>query len=426
MNPSRLTRILITAFILLAMVPSPALAGEKDPITGVLFAEWTAAQQTELQNLLGGVLPERDGYLIPGPLDIRAAESSDAGPFYHSLRIVCPDLAAQQEALKALSGDDPGRIIEQEIYLDRVEADEPIGYRGILLKMELGGMPVTIQLSTVQQTRWLIWAKQFFVSQGDTPADSRAVAAYASAVSDYFHQLDRGAGEAAPAAVDFGLPQALDIYAPPPDYVIPGYDNYQNFLHSHNEIKTDFARGITAFMPSDSLLKAIVDNAPAVAFPNKEAPMLQREYRKFYDRQGDVRVMSTLTRAGFDTLAAGEYFFAVGLSGKIRFGRELLRAEVDRLEKETGRKVPRANHAFLFPGEPVLTAGAFFLDEVDGEPVLTEVSAQSGHYFYSNVSPTIKEDISVNSNHYLMTLGHFFKSLNEMEIGYGDVLIRKF
>jgi hypothetical protein len=112
------------------------------------------------------------------------------------------------------------------------------------------------------------------------------------------------------------------------------------------------------------------------------------------------------------------------MNGTVRFGRELLREEVKRLEKETGRKVARANHAFLFPGEPVLTAGAFFIAR-DSLPHLVEVNGQSGHYFYSNVTPTIREDIAVRSNSYLLTLGHFFRALDRLGIPYDGILIRK-
>ena len=153
--------------------------------------------------------------------------------------------------------------------------------------------------------------------------------------------------------------------------------------------------------------------------------MIQSEYRKFFERGGDMRVMETLTEVGFDTLRSGEYFFAVSLDGTIRFGRELLRSEVERLEEETGRKVPRANHAFLFPGEPILTAGAFFIER-DVSPRIVKVTAQSGHYFYSNVSPSIREDIAERSDHYLITLGHFFKALNDLGINYSNVLVSKF
>jgi len=115
----------------------------------------------------------------------------------------------------------------------------------------------------------------------------------------------------------------------------------------------------------------------------------------------------------------------MNVAGQIRFGRELLREEVERIEAETGRKAPRANHAYLFPGEPLLTAGAFWI-EADPEPRLTEVTAGSGHYFYSNIQPTIREDIAEHSNEYVWTLGHFFRGLDSLGIAYDDVLIRKY
>ena len=146
--------------------------------------------------------------------------------------------------------------------------------------------------------------------------------------------------------------------------------------------------------------------------------------KKYSERGGDLSRLRTLTREAFDTLSNGEYFFAVALSGKVRFGKELLREEVDRIERETGQKVPRANHATLLPGEPVLTAGAFFID-VRGDNRLAEINAQSGHYFYSNIQPTIKEDISVRSDKYFLTLGHFLKALERLGISCDGVLLSK-
>jgi hypothetical protein len=123
-------------------------------------------------------------------------------------------------------------------------------------------------------------------------------------------------------------------------------------------------------------------------------------------------------------LAEGEYFYAVGLNGKIRFALEMPREQVQRIEEETGRRLPRANHAFLFPGEPVLTAGAFFVER-SPEARIAAVNTQSGHYFYSNVSPTVREDISVRSDRYLLTVGHFFKALDREGICHEGVLVSK-
>ena len=92
---------------------------------------------------------------------------------------------------------------------------------------------------------------------------------------------------------------------------------------------------------------------------------------------------------------------------------------------ETGKEVPRANHAFLFPGEAILTAGAFFVDVENDSPVLTRVNAQSGHYFYSNVSSSIQNDIAVRSDEYLLTLGHFFIALESLGIPYDAIRVSK-
>jgi hypothetical protein len=81
----------------------------------------------------------------------------------------------------------------------------------------------------------------------------------------------------------------------------------------------------------------------------------------------------------------------------------------------------------LFPGEPVLTAGAFFVEagEAGAEPAIVEVNTHSGHYFYSNVTSTIREDISRRSDEYLLTIGHFFVALDREGISYSGILVSK-
>ncbi|MCH9025175.1 MAG: hypothetical protein IH931_07555, partial [candidate division Zixibacteria bacterium] len=242
---------------------------------------------------------------------------------------------------------------------------------------------------------------------------------------DYFYEIDKGNLDAPePKAVDFGLEESFDLYAPAPDYVIQGYQNYKDYLKSHAEIITSNLSEILAFVPTETGLDRLKSEAPDIAYPNKEFPLLQEEFRKFIRRGGKMDYMRTLTKEVFDTLKTAEYFFAVGISGKVRFGRELLREEVKRIEAETGQKPARANHAFLFVGEPILTAGAFFIEN-EGEPRIVEVNTRSGHYFYSNITATIREDVAERSNDYFMTIGHFFRALDSLEIVYHDVLLRK-
>ena len=113
----------------------------------------------------------------------------------------------------------------------------------------------------------------------------------------------------------------------------------------------------------------------------------------------------------------------MGLNGTVRFGRELTREEVAKVE-ETGKKPARANHAFLFPGEPIMTAGAFFIS-CEGPGHLEEINTQSGHYFYSNITATIKEDIAERSDSYFITVGHLLNAFDKLGINYDGVVISK-
>jgi hypothetical protein len=270
----------------------------------------------------------------------------------------------------------------------------------------------------------MIWMRGLLVGEYGL-IDVKRARQHARAVSDYLYAVDLGLREPVlKSAVEFGLPEAVDLYAADPPYVIEGYENYQRAVHEHAAIRADFANGILAFLPTDSLRDALVANAESCAYPNKEAPVFQEEMRKFQERGGDMRSVQTLTREGLDTLSAGEYFFAVGLNGRIRFGRELPREDVARIEKETGRKVPRANHAFLFPGEPILTAGGLIVER-NPAPRIALANTHSGHYFYSNVSTTIREDIAVRSDRYLLSIGHFLRALESVGIPGDSIVISK-
>ncbi len=407
-------------FVLL-LATGTAFADSRSPIISE-FPEWRKCQDIELQRHLESLFPEDQGYLITGPLapDMARIAPGVGERIFSSQRVICPDPASLSAAVTQVVQSDLFRSVR--VYIAEALIDTLYGgYRGVLAVYTNNGEEKVIQLNTVNQTRWLIWR----VATSHTSGNENSYYQYSIAVSDYLYAVDSGQEDAKePRASSFGLPQNLDFYPPRPEYVIEGYANYKEFLYRHREIITDFARGIEAFIPTDSLLSILKANVPRVAYFNKEAPLLQYEYRKFFERGGDVRVMRTLTPDIFIALAPGEYFFAIGLSEKIRFSRELPREEVGKIEKETGKKVPRANHAFLFPGEPVLTAGAFFIEGQDPSH-LAQVNAHSGHYFYSNTTATIREDITVHGNEYLLTLGHFFNALDSLGISYNEILINK-
>ena len=404
--PAGIQCVLTIAVALVMIAVAPSVAQQTSALTGQEYLDRVAREDAETQATLREMFPESEGYVVVGPpaMDDR---------FF---RIICQDLDVVERTWKRLEADD-------SLLIMHLVRGEKTTLASIAASFLLDDGFVIVAFLTPQQLRFRIW-DQSAAALGIAENDERYWR-YRVAVADYLHEIDLGHVEVdAPPATEFGLPETADIYAPRPDYVIEGYDNYKAFLLSHGDIYTDFAKGVAAFIPGDSLLAALKAGAPHCAFPNKEHPMLQYEYREFFERGGDVAVMQTLTAEGFDTLVTGEYFFAVGMNGTIRFGRELPREEVRRLEEESGHKVPRANHAFLFPGEPVRTAGAFFIDR-DSLPHLVKVNAQSGHYFYSNVTPTIREDIAERSDSYLLTLGHLFNALDSLGISYDSVLISK-
>ena len=428
---------------LLAASRVPAEPEPVPPISGEQLEQWISSQDMQLQDLLAGILPESAGYFITGPLDPAYDGDLDGMSFYRTVRVVCPDLPMRDSALFRLQIQSSVQVLEVAVdSVASVTREDSTGYRGAFAVMRHGANIDTVQVITYQQLRWLIWARRTLF--GDTSGvDMDRLREYARAVSRYLQAMDRckpntdgrvgcwdpQSGlppETEVTILESGvLPQSLALYAPDPDYVIEGYDNYKSFLRSYRPIYTDFARGVVSFVPSDSLRNALIRRSPREAYRNKEAAKLQEEFDEFLQqRGGNWTIIATLTAEAFDTLVPGEYFFAVGLDGSVRFGRELPREEVKRIEETTGRKPARANHAFLFPGEPVLTAGAFFV-EVGDDHRIAAINAQSGHYFYSNIQPSIREDIAERSDHYLLTLGHFLQALESLGIPYENAAISK-
>ncbi|UCD17574.1 MAG: hypothetical protein JSV44_01345 [Candidatus Zixiibacteriota bacterium] len=409
----------------LLLLATASIAGSIDPITDEDFNSHSAGQQVDLQNELVRIFRESDGFITIGPLSPVTYPESVADSFWSSVRVIGSGFRHYRDALDILNAPDKFHHIINNVR--GLEADFDVivpGFRGTVIEVNWAGGITWIQFLSPQQMRFALWLHDTRKRAGRN-FDNAAFAGYVLAVSGYLAEIENGNFEAPePKSQDYGLPDSLDLYAADPDYVIQGYRNFKDSLYSHAELQTDFAQGITAFIPTKETLEYMKASAFPEAYPNKEAPKLQEELREFFRRGGKLHTMQTLTKEGFDTLGTGEYFFAVGLSGKIRFGRELEREEVERIERETRQKVPRANHAFLFPGEPVLTAGAFFIDK-RADQKLVRVNAQSGHYFYSNIHESIYDDIAKKSDRYLMSLGHFFKALDLLKIDYEGILISK-
>jgi hypothetical protein len=422
--------VFLLGLALLAGTHAAALAGVKDPIEGDAFRALVAAQDLELQHELEAVcarvVGEGVGCLVTGPMDPFYDGADGAKRLFHSVRVVCSDSETPQRIVEALRED--GRLEQSANHrrLEKTVQRAIPGFRGVIVVVDMDGDKRRALLLTEHENRWLVWVRDVHAN-AFADVESKQFEDYALAVSDYLFGLrddparEQEGADRCPKASAFGLTDSASFYAPRPPYVIQGYTNYKEFLHAHEDIHTPFAQGILGFVPGDSLRGAMTGSPPEKAWPNKEQPIIQHEYRKFFGRGGNTAVLRTLDGDMIADLEPGEYFYCVGLSGRVRFGYEIPREEVARIEEETGREVPRANHAFLFPGEPVLTAGAFFVRE--GR--IVEVDAHSGHYFYSNITESIREDVSKRSDEYLMTLGHFFAALDRMGVDTRGILVSK-
>lgn len=322
----------------------------------------------------------------------------------------------------------PLQVLEEARYLEEPLAEGPAGYRGILVTALARGDMVGIQFLTMNMLRWLIWARDSYLPYPKEPA----LRSYAILIGLYLRELDRGQLSAPrPEADPFGLPDSLELYAPVPPFVIQGYANYRAFLEAHQGIRLPFLRGVAAFVPTGETIAWFLAHRTQELFPNKELPRFQEEVQEFLERGGDFRSMVTVSQAAFDTLPRGTYFFAVGRFGRLRVGQEIPREEVERIEVETGRKVPRANHALLFPGEVVAAIGEFRMagpraGGKTGAVRIVSLNAGSGHYFYSNIRPSIREDVIERSDYYFRSLGHLFPILDSLGVNYQGVLISKF
>lgn len=427
-----------TAVALVFVLAAQAFTGDKDPITGEAWERLVAAQDTALQRELEALFPEILGYTVSGALRPDLDSGSDTDELFGLHRVLCVTPEVQGRAMLMLERGESVRVIRPAVGLASYGGGE---LSGALVECSVAGRDVRLLVLTSQTNRWLIWRGRVSLL-GTLDHGSKSFAGYSGAVAVHLDSVDGDVPSPVPSVsslmktreglvpglppdpTKYGLPAEAGFLPPRPEYVIQGYQNYKDYLHEHEDIETWFAHGVIAFVPTDSLQEVLKRDAPSAAWPNKESQLLQYEFAKYFSRGGHLYEIKTLTKTVLSTLEPGEYFYAVGLNGRIRFGFETPREEVERVERETGRKVPRANHSFLFPGEPVLTAGAFFVSE-GPEPRIVEVNTHSGHYFYSNVTPTIREDIARRSDEYLLTIGHFFEALDREGISCSGILVSK-
>jgi hypothetical protein len=425
MIDSRVISLHLLTVIILAASSFAQNDWRTKPYTGQDYSALIAGQDLPLQEIMEERFGEDQGYFISGPLDPLFKGGRKASDVYHTVRVICPDHQSLNDALDLIWKDTTFIVLVTDRCLTGDCENHPMGYRGAFVKFIKDDAEYLVQFVSLQHIRWMVWAR-YWLGGNDPSIEYEKLGHFGRAISDHLFAVDRKWDFIPePNAQAFGLSAKFSLYREPPQCEFSSHQDLDQYFLSHAGINNDFATGILSFRPTDSLLAALMTNAPQEAYPNKSEPLLQHQYRNFFDNDGDLRIMKTLTREVFDSLAAGNYFFAVNLSGKIRFSRAYSSDEVEKIENKIGSKMPQANQAFLFPGEAVLSAG-FFEIERDSVPRLTRVNAKSESFFYSNIISTIRRDISVKSNHYIRSLGHFFAALEKAGISLENIIISKF
>lgn len=395
-------RLIYTALLLsVVVIASPVHA---TPPAGGQSASTPIEEDRSLTRFITGILPDSTYFCIAGALDPTRKGTSETALLFQTVRVVCPDLAAMQQAVRALKDCKEIRIKKLRHDLEKARSSDPAGYRGMTVRFVWQDKQRNIQLLTFQQLRWLLWASTALPN--DPKAETKASRSYAIAVSDYLDAVDRGASPTkVPYAIDFGLPQWLDLYQPLNDEIA--------FTDTVAEVTTSFAHGITAFAPTDSMLaefKLLVSNE---TFFESDPSMFQWQCREFFSSGKALTNIETLSPESFQRLEAGDYAFAVGIDGTVRFTR---------ITEPNAGRWSQLPHTLLFCNQEVLTSGNFVIEH-DSEVRFSRVNIRS-HTLLGNLA-TQTEPRQLSDQH-LTTLGHFFQALDRLGISYHGIMISKF
>ena len=409
---------------LLTLLAQTATGGDKRFITETNFNTLISSQDLTFQNYLSKLFPDSECYQVTGPLDPLYDGPGYGRDLYNTVRVICPDHTLLEDAIAKFHRKETMNIVGKNDCLTGDCENRPGGYRGALIELLWKGDKRTVQFNSIQQTRWLIWALDNLLNK-NLKFPREKLELYSRELSNHLFAAGRGWKDFPMLKIQqFGIPAKYDFYYRQPDAAIPGPVNFKSMKSNDAIISTDFAHGILAFIPGDSLLTAMTENAPPVVYLNREAATIQHEFSRFIYDGGDFRIFKTLTSEAFQSLEPGEYLFAVGLSGKIRYTKRHRPAETSETNKTSRPELTPTNYAFLFPGEMVLSAGLFIID-ASPDLQIVELFSFSSRYFYKRGSQNLNDNTPTGSNDNILSLGHFFWALDKIDISTKNILIRK-
>ena len=381
--------------------------------------EGPSAWQQAAAAALNRHLPTDSGFFVLGPLDLSADLPDTTDLVRTTIRILAPDPRASRGVTRRLWVPTGGVALEELQPSDTLPHELPPGYPGRFLKGTIVGEDVLVQVFTVQEHRWLLWARRAQIAD-ITEEVSGPVADYARAVTRYLAAVDSGQEVSGPpSASQYGLESLYDLYSQPPAAVIRDRQGYLSLLERHRTFTLGSeVKDVYGFVPGPVLLAWMEEQAGGVLFPNREGEVtLQYRYRDFQQAGGDWTGRPLLTATVLPRLHPGRYVFVVDRYGFLRVG------SIDRTAIPISSD---ATAAMLAHGDQVLVAGTLLLSAEQGPIRVREIDINSEEYFFSNLSMSLYQDVEDRSDRYVISLGHALKALDLGRIPRDDIVLKKF
>jgi hypothetical protein len=377
---------------------------------------WQAAAVAALNRHL----PTDSGYWVLGPLNLSVDLPDTTDLVRTTVRILAPDQPGARSITQRLRLPTGGVALEELQPSDTLPHELPPGYPGRFVKGSIVGEHVLVQVFTINEHRWLLWAQRVEVAGIREPA-AGPVARYSRAVAEYLQAADQGQGRLQPPrAAEYGLDPTYDLYAQAPEPVVRAPEGYLGLLSRNRAFTLDEqVRNVLGLIPGPELVEWLYGEAPSVLFLDKDSEAaLQHRYRDYSAAGGRWTGLPILRAAALESLSAGRYIYVVDRYGVVRIGPAPgSGAEADQT----------LSAALLAQGEPVRAAGELRLVAEPRQPLAVGAAdIGSPEYFFSNLSLTLYEDVEERSDRYVLALGHLLKALDDARVPRDGILLRKF
>jgi hypothetical protein len=402
-------------------LPSAGRAQEDWDPSAIPFDGPSSWQQAAVSALIRH-LPTDSGYFVLGPVDLSADLADTTDAVRTTLRILTPDLRSSRNVTRRLWMPTGAVALEELQPSDSLLIPHalPPGYSGRFLKGTIAGQSTLVQVFTVQEHRWLLWAQRAEID-GIREEVMGPVARYADAVTRYLAAVDSGrTNTGPPRAVEYGLEPVFDLYAAPPGPVVRDRAGFERLLAENRSFTLDGeVRDVDGFVPGPLQVQRLRENAEAVLYASKEGEIaLQLRYRDFLRSGGSWLGYPVLNASTISRLRPGPYIYIADRFGVIR---------VARAPSSGMASAAQVSAALLAHGEPLRSAGQLLIEAAPGQAHrVAEVNVMSEEYFFSNLSLTLYEDLEERSNRYVAAVGHVLAGLDLGRLPTEDILIRKF